>query len=99
MTRFPSINISRGRFILCAVFFFLGVHVQILYAKNQGSERKTSEFNSANGISKLLVPLLAALVVADLNFFFFLFNSKIKTSLRTEVNFEVNSNMNCLQIE
>lgn len=57
------------------------------------------ELNSANGTSELLVPLLAALLVADLKFFFFLFNFKIKTSFMTEVNFEVNSNMNCLQIE
>lgn len=35
--------------------------------------RGEHEFNSANGISKLLVPLLAALVLADLKFFFFSF--------------------------
>lgn len=66
------------------------------------SASKTYEFSFANGKSKLLVPLLAAFVVAELKFFFFFsfqLLTKIKSSFMTKVNFEANSNMNCPQIE
>lgn len=75
---------------------------RFLHAKSHCFESKTSEVNSANGKSKLLVPLLAAFVVAQLSIYFLeIFITKVKAiyNFMSKMNIEGNSHMNCPQIE
>lgn len=76
---------------------------RFLYAKEPQLWENPSDFNSANGKSKLLVPLLVAFVVAELNIISgedFVTKIEAVYNFMIEVNFEGNSNMdNHPQIE